>query len=118
MRRHQKLQTLSREHHSALQLALKAKRAGMSGDQTQIKATAATCVAAYYAELGPHFTVEENILLPLLRAAGEDKLVAQVECDHKELRRLSVQLGPVGATLRFATYKYSLIVPVATDHLS
>ncbi len=92
MKRHQKLQDLSREHHSALQLALKAKRAAMSGDQNQIKATAATCIVAFYAELDPHFIVEENTFLPLLTAAGEDMLVTQVERDHKELRRLSVQL--------------------------
>lgn len=92
MKRHQELQNLSREHHGALQLALKAKRAAMSGDQTQIKAMAATCITAFHAELDPHFVVEENTLLPLLLAAGEDNLVTQVKCDHKELRRLSVQL--------------------------
>ena len=92
MKRHQKLQHLSREHHGALQLALKAQRAAMSGDQTQIKATAATCIAAFCAELDPHFAVEENTLLPLLLAAGEEELVTQVKCDHEELRRLSVHL--------------------------
>ncbi|WP_294274133.1 hemerythrin domain-containing protein [Propionivibrio sp.] len=92
MKRHQKLQDLSREHHGALQLALRAKRAAMSGDQIQIKEGAAACLAAFYAELDPHFVVEENTLLHFLLTAGEDKLVTRVECDHKELRRLSVQL--------------------------
>lgn len=92
MKRHPKLQNLSREHHGALQLALKAKRAAMSGDQTQIDAMAAICVTAFYAELEPHFVAEENTFLPLLQATGEDRLVAQLERDHKELRRLSVQL--------------------------
>ena len=92
MKRHQKLQNLSREHHGALQLALRAKRAAMSGDLTQIKVMATSCIAAFRAELDPHFVVEENTLLPLLASVGEDKLVTRVECDHAELRRLSVQL--------------------------
>ena len=92
MKRHQKLQDLSREHHGALQLALKAKRAALSGDQIQIKVTSADCLVAFYSDLDPHFVVEETTLLPLLVLSGEDKLVAQLECDHKELRRLSVQL--------------------------
>jgi iron-sulfur cluster repair protein YtfE (RIC family) len=92
MKRHQRLQDLSRDHHGALQLALKAKRAAASGDQIQMEATAAACLAAFHAELDPHFVVEEHTLLPLLLAAGEDKLVTRVECDHRELRRLSAQL--------------------------
>ena len=100
MKRHPELQNLSREHHGALQLALKAKRAAMSGNQTQIDAMAATCITAFCAELEPHFVVEENALLPLLLATGEDRLAARLEHDHRELRRLSVQLQqPDGKTL-------------------
>lgn len=100
MKRHQALQDLSREHHTALQLALKAKRAAMSGDQTLIEATATACLAAYAAELDPHFVVEETTLLPLLRSAGEDALVAQLESDHQALRDFCHQLRqPDAATL-------------------
>lgn len=100
MKRHRKLQDLSREHHHALQLALQAKRAATSGDSVAIKATAAACVAAFSSELEPHFVVEENALLPLLVAAGEDRLVEQVTSDHTELRRLADQLQqPDAATL-------------------
>ncbi|MBK7421850.1 MAG: hemerythrin domain-containing protein [Propionivibrio sp.] len=100
MKRHQKLQELSRQHHGALQLALKARRAALSEDQTQIKVLSAACFAAFYAQLDPHFAVEENTLLHILRTASEDKLVARLECDHKELRRLSVQLQqPAAMTL-------------------
>lgn len=104
MKRHQALQDLSREHHTALQLALKAKRAAVSGDQTLIETTAAVCLAAYAAELDPHFVVEETVLLPLLIGAGEDTLVAQVERDHRALRELCRQLQQPDATtlLRFA----------------
>ena len=100
MKRHQKLQDLSREHHGALQLALKAKRAVMSEDQTRINVMATACVAAFDAELAPHFVVEENTLLPLLVESGEDKLVERVQNDHRELRRLSAKLQrPEAATL-------------------
>ena len=77
MKRHQALQDLSREHHTALQLALKAKRAAVSGDRTLIETTAAACLSAYSAELDPHFVVEETVLLPLLLGAGEGALVEQ-----------------------------------------
>ena len=104
MKRHQKLQDLSREHHAALQLALKAKRAAMSGDPMAIEAMTVSCLAAFYAELDPHFVVEENTMLPLLVQAGEDGFVKRLEHDHHELRRLSLQLEPADATilLRFA----------------
>lgn len=92
MKRHQALQDLSREHHTALQLALKAKRAAVSGDQTLIETAAAACRTAYSAELDPHFFVEETVLLPLLLGAGEDALVARVEYDHRALRDLCAQL--------------------------
>ena len=100
MKRHRKLQDLSREHHHALQLALQAKRAATSADPAAIKATAVGCVAAFFSELDPHFLVEENTLLPLLVTAGEHGLVEQVVSDHAALRRLSVQLQhPNAATL-------------------
>ena len=100
MKRHHKLLDLSREHHHALQLALQAKRAATSGDPAAMDTTAAVCVAAFSSELDPHFFVEEDTLLPLLVAAGEDRLVEQVLSDHAALRRLSVQLQqPDVATL-------------------
>lgn len=92
MKRHQKLQDLSREHHGALKLAQQAKRAALSGDQALVKTTATACVAAFYAELDPHFRVEENTLLPLLLASAEDELVERVRNDHTELRRLCALL--------------------------
>ena len=104
MKRHQALQDLSREHHTALQLALKAKRAAVSGDQALIETTAAACLTAFSAELDPHFVVEETVLLPLLLGAEEDALVARVESDHRALHDLCAQLQqPDAATLlRFA----------------
>ncbi len=104
MKRHEKLQDLSREHYGALKLALQAKRAAMSGEPAQIGASAAACVAAFAAELEPHFQVEENTLLPLLAASGESELVQRVEQDHRELRLFAAQLRQpeASALLAFA----------------
>ena len=97
MKRHPKLQNLSREHHTALQLALRAKRAAASGDRAEMAGAANACIAAFPLELEPHFVVEEETLLPLLAAAGEHALVANVHRDHTELRQLFAQLGESNA---------------------
>ncbi|MFZ2855644.1 MAG: hemerythrin domain-containing protein [Rhodocyclaceae bacterium] len=104
MKRHPQLQDLSREHHTALQLALRAKRAALSGDPAQVAASAAACVAAFAAELDPHFLVEERSLLPMLSQSGETALVRRTEHEHGELRDLIGQLRqPAAASLlRFA----------------
>lgn len=100
MKRHSQLQELSREHHHALQLALRARRAATSGDHALVESAATACLAAFRDELDAHFVVEETTLIPLLRDAGEDALVAQLERDHAELRGLCVRLGrPDAATL-------------------
>ena len=104
MKRHQQLQDLSREHHGALQLALHAKRATLSGDATRIAASAAACVNAFAAELNPHFVIEETTLLPELVQKGEHDLVQRTLAEHEEMRRLIAQLkSPDANTLqRFA----------------
>lgn len=100
MKRHPKLQDLSRERHHALQLALQARRAATSGDSAKIEAMAAACRAAFSSELDPHFALEEDTLLPLLAATGERELVERVMSDHMELRRLCTQLQrPDAATM-------------------
>ncbi|MGA9396016.1 MAG: hemerythrin domain-containing protein [Azonexus sp.] len=104
MKRHQRLQDLSREHYSALKLALDAKHAAASGELEQIQAAAAACNSAFERELEAHFKLEERELLPLLRQSGEAILVQHTEADHAELRHLAAQLAvPDGDTLqRFA----------------
>lgn len=103
MKRHEKLQDLSREHYGALKLALEAKRAA-AGDAAAVGAAAERCRAAFAGELEPHFQVEENELLPLLAAAGQGALVERTERDHAELRSLAGQLAAAEAAtlLRFA----------------
>ena len=88
MKRHQTLQDLSREHHSALKLALGARRAATSGDAGKIAAAIASCADVFAAELEPHFMIEESSLLPAMAQAGEAALVARTLREHAELRAL------------------------------
>ena len=99
MKRHEKLQDLSREHYSALKPALLAKRAAQSALTEQILAVSATCVASFASDLEPHFQVEENTLLPALRSlaarlqnpdaetllAFAERLTAHVRFEEREL---------------------------------
>lgn len=98
MRRHQQLQDLSREHHTALQLALRARRAVQSGDAAQIAASAMACIEAFSVELDPHFVIEETELLPVLAQQGEHALVQRTLAEHEQLRSLIVQLAQANAT--------------------
>lgn len=104
MQRHASLQDLSREHHTALRLALDARRAAASGDPARVRAAAQACAELFPRELEPHFVAEEIELLPLLAQAGEAALVARTEDDHAQLRALAAQLPAADAALlqRFA----------------
>lgn len=100
MKRSPALIELSREHHTALSLAQRARRAAASGDREAIAAMAATLRERFDAELKPHFEEEEVRLLPVLAAAGESELVSRTLADHVELARFVAQLAsPDAATL-------------------
>lgn len=98
MKRHHKLQDLSREHYSALKLALEVKRAAASGDPARIETAAAACVADFVSELDPHFVIEENTLLPMLTDPEEAELVQRILQDHAALRLLAAQLRQPGVS--------------------
>lgn len=104
MQRHPFLQDLSREHHSALKLALDARRAAASGDPERVRAQAAACARMFDSEMEAHFVCEENDLLPRLAEAGEDVLVARTRREHEELRALVARLPDADAAIlqRFA----------------
>jgi iron-sulfur cluster repair protein YtfE (RIC family) len=81
------LQSLSREHHTALVLAKACERAADSGDAEQVGATCERAIHAFADELEPHFLIEEQVLLPLLNDA-EMPLVERTLADHRHLRGL------------------------------
>lgn len=88
MKRHPELQPLSDEHHNALVLARRVRRAAAGGDAAALAGAWRDAQARFASELEPHFQVEESALFPPLEAAGERALVAQALADHGRLREL------------------------------
>lgn len=91
MKRTDALAPLSREHHVALELALRLRRA-----DEQSAPTARMELAQFLAgEGGDHFAAEEEILLPavadLIPAGDPD--VARVLTEHAELRQRAADLA-------------------------
>jgi hypothetical protein len=102
MKRDPSLVTLSRDHHQALSVAQKLRRA--TADTAQ---EARSAFADYWEEHGrAHFRLEEEILLPAYAAHGDPHhpLVARALCDHVAIRAraeaLAVDEAPDPATLR------------------
>lgn len=85
MQRHPSLQTLSREHHSALTLAKKCQRAAQSDDAKLIALACQQVLADYDQSLKPHFDYEETVLLPLLNTPADEPLRQQTLADHRDL---------------------------------
>ena len=88
MKRSDTLQPLSREHHTALTLAKACERAVLSDNADQVSATCQRVIQAFASELEPHFLVEEQTLLPLLKDAETHHLVQHTLEDHRQLRAL------------------------------
>lgn len=88
MKRIPALQPLSREHHTALTLAKACERAAQSRDEERIAKTCQRVIQAFSAELEPHFQLEEQSLLPLLRSAENRPLEQRTLEDHQQLRAL------------------------------
>ncbi len=84
MRRDPRLRELSSEHHQALVLA----RRALTATPPQAPEIWAEVRRRFYAELEPHFEIEERLLLPALEAAGYVALAARTRADHAHLRRL------------------------------
>jgi hemerythrin-like domain-containing protein len=87
MKRDARLRALSSDHHRALVLARQVRERSFSGGAGS---TLGRHVAdRFAAELEPHFELEEELLLPALRAIGEIALVARTEADHAFLRAVA-----------------------------
>lgn len=87
MKRIPALQSLSREHHTALTLAKACERAVQSHDE-QVGKTCQRVLQAFSAELEPHFQIEEQSWLPLLHSAENRPLEQRTLEDHRQLRAL------------------------------
>lgn len=111
MKRHPALQSLSREHHPALVLAMACKRAIQPGDMQAVRELNARVERVFAAELEPHFRLEEEALLPLLREAGQAALVERTLNEHVALRTLAGALRSPDA-VRLAQFGQAL-----SDHV-
>lgn len=85
MKRSPILIELSREHHTALVLALRIARANEPAAQA---ALLAAVPAIFRDELEPHFQDEEQGILPQLATAGELALVSRTLEEHRQMRDL------------------------------
>jgi hypothetical protein len=92
VKRSDALRPLSDDHHRALVLARRAKRA--------LAKTWPDVVAFFASDLEPHFQTEERWLFPLLDAAGELGLAERARADHARLRALVRAAAP---SAEFAT---------------
>ncbi len=90
MRRNEGLQQLSRDHHRALEAALKLRRATAAEAQR-----VAAEFLSFWREHGAiHFRVEEDVMLPgaAHRVDPSDPAVVRVLTDHVEIRRRAGEL--------------------------
>lgn len=90
MKRSQTLIQLSREHHTALALAKRAQTNAL--ESTTLMQLMADFPARWNGELEPHFTEEEQVLLPRLLSGGADALAGRLVEDHAGLRALSARI--------------------------
>lgn len=96
MKRHPLLQSLSREHHPALSLAVRLKRVR--------DAEAATLLAQFdIPALLAHFDEEERDWLPGLTADDERPLRDRTLDEHRQIRACLAEIGR-GETTRIAEF--------------
>jgi hemerythrin-like domain-containing protein len=95
MKRSEFLQTLSREHHQGLYVALLLRRA-----TAVTSATARRAFLEFWRGEGRrHFRVEEEVLLPAYARHGpvDEPAVVRVHTEHVDLRRRSADLEAEGS---------------------
>lgn len=97
MKRSEELAVLSREHHIALELALRLRRASVE----QAASLAADARDFWRRESVEHLRLEEEFLLPSLarHVAADDPDIQRTRSDHVELRRRFTELDSPGLDL-------------------
>lgn len=95
MKRHEKLRDLSDDHHTALVIARRCKRAS-EAETAEIGAAVAAALESHFE---PHFAIEERWLVPGLDALGADAVARRLLEEHARLRALGAAPGDL-ETLR------------------
>ncbi len=93
-RRHDSLIPLSREHHSALVLALRIVREIPDSDEAGLRGVYDTLIAFWAGGLLPHFRAENECLLARLvrHVDAENELVRRTERDHLGMEALVARM--------------------------
>ncbi|MDP3636851.1 MAG: hemerythrin domain-containing protein [Azonexus sp.] len=89
MKRSPVLLALSREHHSALVLALRIARTDDAAGQA---ALLFSVPKIFREDLAPHFQEEEQGVLPQLAVVGESALVQRTLDEHRQMRDLVARI--------------------------
>jgi hemerythrin-like domain-containing protein len=91
MKRSEALRELSRDHHRALEAALRLRRA----TDADARRAAAGFLAFWRDHGALHFRLEEDVILPGVASHlnPTDPAVVRVLTDHVEIRRRAVELG-------------------------
>ena len=118
MKRHPALVPLSRQHHDGLALGVMIERGLRDGadraDTAQFERLREQALDLWQLELRGHFDVEEQIVFPAARQAGEPGLVDTLIAEHEEIRKQFTDLeqapiseaGPVLGRLRTALVRH------------
>ena len=90
MKRNEALQQLSRDHHRALEAALKLRRATAADAALVVR----DFLSFWHGHGALHFRVEEEVLLPAFARHGDPRApeVVRVLTDHVEIRRRAADL--------------------------
>ena len=105
-KRHPALIPLSHDHHHGLALALRCRKHALGqlnpGEPAATEACAAEASRFFNEDLTAHFEAEETVLFPLMMAHEECReLVARLESEHREFRRMVEDPGEAGGVRKF-----------------
>lgn len=95
MKRSDSLRPLSEQHHHGLVAARRLRLAAAGGGTVALEAAVTAFLAAWAAEIRPHFRAEEAVLLPELarRLGPGDPLILRTLREHGALRRDAAELA-------------------------
>jgi hemerythrin-like domain-containing protein len=88
MKRRAELHGLSDDHHTALIVALRCRRAAAQQGNLSLDEAWGQAQRLAHDQLRAHFLVEENLLLPALVELGEQAMAARIAEEHRSLERL------------------------------
>ncbi len=126
MKRRQELHGLSDDHHTALIVALRCRRAAAGQGDLSIGGAGAQALKLDRTPLREHFRVEEDLLVPALREMGETAMAERILAEHRELAALLAGEHPVRETVaafadlldRHIRYEERVVFEQTQDRLS